>query len=193
MSSDMTEIRWHGRGGQGAKTAAGMVAEIAVKTGKHGQGCPEYGAEREGAPIKAYTRVSDDIIRVHDHIYYPDIVLVLDETLLDSQPVAEGLDEDGIVLVNTARSPSEIREQLGLEGCRVYTIDATRIAREEIGRPIPNTVMIGALAGITGLISSDDIKKSIQKKLGAKLSEAVLQGNKKAVDRAFEEVQAEDE
>ena len=193
MSDGMTEIRWHGRGGQGAKTAAGMVAEIAIKSGKHGQGCPEYGAEREGAPIKAYTRVSENVIKVHDHIYYPDIVLVLDETLLDSQPVAEGLDEDSIVLVNTARTPAEIRDQLDLDGCQVYAIDATRIAREEIGRPIPNTVMIGALAGITGLISADDIKKSIEKKLGEKLSEAVLQGNKTAVDRAFQEVKSEDE
>ena len=193
MSKDILEIRWHGRGGQGAKTAAGMVAQVAVGSGKYGQGCPEYGAEREGAPIKAYTRVSESIIRVHDAIYYPDVVLVLDETLLDTEPVTDGLDKDGILLVNTKRSPAEIREQLGLEGRKIYTVPATAIAVEEIGRPIPNTVMVGALASVTGVVDTDDIKESIVKKLGEKLSEAVLQGNKKAVDRAFEEVRGEDE
>ncbi len=191
MGKEALEIRWHGRGGQGAKTAATMVAEVAVGAGKYAQAAPEYGAEREGAPIKAYTRISDDAIRVHDAIYYPDIVLVLDETLLETENVEEGLTEDGILLANTERDPEEVREQLGLEGREIYTIDATTIAIEEIGRPIPNTVMIGALVAVTGVAEADDIKKDIEKKLGGKLSEDMLQGNMRAVDRAFEEVKGE--
>lgn len=191
MGKDTVEIRWHGRGGQGAKTAAGMVAEVAIGAGKHGQGAPEYGAEREGAPIKAYTRISEGVIKVHDAIYYPDVVIVLDETLMESEAVTDGLEEDGILLVNTKRTPAEVREQLGLEGRQVYTVDATGIAIDEIGRPIPNTVMTAALAKVTGLVRADDVKKSIKKKLGAKLSEAVLQGNMRAVDRGFEEVKGE--
>lgn len=193
MSRDVLEIRWHGRGGQGAKTAAAMVAEVTVEAGKHAQAAPEYGAEREGAPIKAYTRISDDIIKVHDAIYYPDIVMVLDDTLLDTEGVEEGLSEDGILMVNTEMSPAEVREQLGLEGRRIYTIDATSIALEEIGRPIPNTVMIGALVKVTGVADVEHIKMDIEKKLGGKLSEDMLQGNMRAVERAFEEVKSEDE
>jgi len=191
MSKDVMEIRWHGRGGQGAKTAAGMVAEVAIHSGKYGQGAPEYGAEREGAPIKAYTRMSERVIKVHDAIYYPDVVIVLDETLMETEDVADGLSEDGVLLVNTRSTPEEIRQTLGLAGRKVYCIDATRIAIDEIGRPIPNTVMIGALAKVTGLIGKDDINRSIEKKLGKKLSKGVLQGNMRAVERAFEEVRGE--
>lgn len=191
MAQDMLQIRWHGRGGQGAKTAAGMVAQVAVTAGHNAQAAPEYGAEREGAPIKAYTRISEDAIRVHDAIYNPGVVMVLDETLLDSEDVEEGLIEDGAILVNTKRSPEEIRNQLGLEGRNVYTIDATGIALEEIGRPIPNTVMIGALLGVTNAVPLEDVEKSIRKKFEGKLSEGMLQGNITAAERAFEEVQGE--
>jgi pyruvate ferredoxin oxidoreductase gamma subunit len=193
MSNDTLQIRWHGRGGQGAKTAAGMVAEVAVLAGKNAQGAPEYGAEREGAPIKAYTRISEKPIRVHDAIYYPDVVIVLDETLLEGQNVSEGLAKDGALLVNTSKSPAEIRKTLGLKGSKVYTINATGIALEEIGRPIPNTVMVGALLKVTGAVEMNDIEKSITKKFGKKLSEAMLQGNIRAVQRAFKEVKGEDE
>ncbi len=192
MAGEPLEIRWHGRGGQGAKTAAGMVAEVAVGAGKYAQAAPEYGAEREGAPIRAYTRIADGIIRVHDAIYYPDIVVVLDDTLLETQHVTSGLSEDGVLLVNTRMSPAEVREQLGLEGARIFTVDATSIALEEIGRPIPNTVMIGALVAVTGVVDVDHIKKSIEKKLGGKLSEGMLKGNFRAVERAFEELKGED-
>jgi pyruvate ferredoxin oxidoreductase gamma subunit len=192
MSEGLMEIRWHGRGGQGAKTAAAMVAEVAVEAGKYAQAAPEYGAEREGAPIKAYTRIAGELIRTHDAIYYPDIVIVLDETLLETEGVESGLNEDGILLVNTRQSPAEVREQLGLQGRRIYTIDATSIALDEIGRPIPNTVMIGALAAVTGMVDVEHIEKSIDKKLGGKLSEGMLKGNKRAVERAAEEVKGED-
>jgi len=191
MSRELLEIRWHGRGGQGAKTAAAMVAEVAVEAGKYAQAAPEYGAEREGAPIKAYTRIAEQVIRAHDAIYYPDIVVVLDDSLLDSQQVDGGLSQDGILLVNTRKSPQEVRQLLGLKGRKVYTIDATTIALEEIGRPIPNTVMIGTLLAVTGVVDSEHIKKSIEKKLGGKLSEGMLKGNLRAVERAFQEVKGE--
>ncbi len=191
MSEGLLEIRWHGRGGQGAKTAAAMVAEVAVDAGKYAQAAPEYGAEREGAPIRAYTRISDRPIRVHDAIYYPDIVMVLDDTLLVSQNVGSGLSEDGILMVNTSKSPAEVRKLLGLQGGKIYTIDATTIALEEIKRPIPNTVMTGALCKVTGVVEADHIKEDIDKKLGGKLSEDMLKGNYRAVERAFEEVKGE--
>lgn len=191
MSEGLLEIRWHGRGGQGAKTAAAMVAEVAVEAGKYAQAAPEYGAEREGAPIRAYTRISEEGIKVHDAIYFPDIVIVLDDTLLESQNVASGLSEDGILLVNTRKTPAEVRKLLDLEGRSVYTIDATTIAIEEIGRPIPNTVMTGALCAVTGVVDAEHIKKDIDKKLGGKLSEGMLKGNYRAVERAFEEVKGD--
>jgi len=192
MAKQALEIRWHGRGGQGAKTAAGMVAEVAVSAGSHAQGAPEYGAEREGAPIRAYTRISERPIREHDAIYYPNVVVVLDDTLLETESVEEGLNEDGVLLVNTKRSPAEIRKALSLDGRTVYTIDATGIALKEIGRPIPNTVMIGALLKVTGALSVEDIEKSIRKKFAGKLSEGMLEGNIRAVERAFKEVRGED-
>jgi pyruvate ferredoxin oxidoreductase gamma subunit len=191
MSTDTLEIRWHGRGGQGAKTAAGMVAEVAVAAGKYAQAAPEYGAEREGAPIKAYTRISEKPIRTHDAIYYPDIVLVLDDTLLETQGVEQGLVEDGIVLVNTKKTPAEVREMLGVDKAQVYTIDATAIAIEEIQRPIPNTVMIGALVEVTGVVDIPHVKQKVEKKFGAKLSEEMLDGNMRALDRASQEVKSE--
>ena len=191
MNEGLLEIRWHGRGGQGAKTAAAMVAEVAIDAGKYAQAAPEYGAEREGAPIRAYTRISDRAIRVHDAIYFPDIVIVLDDTLLESQNVSSGLTEDGILLVNTSKSPAEVRKLLGLKTGKVYTIDATTIALEEIKRPIPNTVMTGALCKVTGVVDAEHIKEDINKKLGGKLSEDMLKGNYRAVERAFEELRGD--
>jgi len=191
MGNGLYQIRWHGRGGQGAKTAAGMVAEVAVLAGKHAQSAPEYGAEREGAPIKAYTRISDRQIRMHDAIYHPDVVVVLDDSLLVSESVIDGLGEKGILLVNTRKSPAEVRKLLGLEGRRIYTIDATGIALAEIGRPIPNTVMIGALLRVTQAVAVEEIEKTIHKKFGKKLSAGMLQGNIRAVERAAKEVESE--
>jgi pyruvate ferredoxin oxidoreductase gamma subunit len=191
MSDKLLEIRWHGRGGQGAKTAAAMVAEVAIEAGKYAQAAPEYGAEREGAPIKAYTRIDDTMIRTHDAIYFPDIVVVLDDTLLETQGVAEGLSEDGVLLVNTRKTPAEVRKLLKLKGAKVHTIDATTIAIEEIKRPIPNTVMIGALAAVTGVTDIKHIEEDIEKKLGGKLSQGMLEGNFRAIRRAAEEVKGE--
>jgi pyruvate ferredoxin oxidoreductase gamma subunit len=187
----MLEIRWHGRGGQGAKTAAMLFAESAIEEGKHGQGFPEYGPERMGAPMRGFTRISDEPINVHCAIEEPKIVVVLDPTLLDSVDVTEGVPQDGTIIVNTQKTPEEIRKQLGLKGRRVYTVNATQIALETIGRPIPNTVMLGALLRATNILDIATLEKNITKKFEKKYSAKVAEGNVKAIRRAFEEVTAE--
>jgi pyruvate ferredoxin oxidoreductase gamma subunit len=191
MAEKLTEIRWHGRGGQGAKTAATMVAEAALEEGKHSQGFPEYGPERMGAPVRGYTRISEHPIRLHCSIEAPDAVVVLDATLIGTEDVAEGLKPDGAILVNTPESPAAMRAKLGIQHGRVYTIDATRLAIEELGRPIPNTPMIGALIRATGAMRLETVYEDIRHKFLKKLGERVVQGNINAVRRAYEEVKGE--
>lgn len=191
MNTNMLQIRWHGRGGQGAKTAASMLAEALIGTGHYAQAAPEYGAERQGAPVKAFTRISDQPIRVHDAIYHPDIVVVLDESLLDSENVTEGLAEDGLLLVNSKHRPQAVRDRLSLDHARIYAVDATGIALNEIGRPIPNTVMIGALLKARKLLPVEKISALIRKKLQQKHDKNIAEANVKAVRRAFEEVEEE--
>lgn len=188
---EMLEVRWHGRGGQGAKTAAMLFAETAIDEGKHGQGFPDYGPERMGAPMRGFTRVSDNPILVHSGIEEPQIVVVLDQTLLDSVDIIEGIPEDGLIIVNTHLKPKEIREKLKLKGRKVYTLNATQIALDTIGRPIPNTVMLGALIKLTNLFDIEVMEKNITKKFTKKYGEKVAIGNVKAIKRAFEEVVSE--
>ncbi len=183
----LTEIRWHGRGGQGAKTAATLLAEAALHEDKYSQGFPEYGPERMGAPMCGYTRISDEEIRLHCAIYTPDIVAILDETLIDAVDVTAGLVQDGAIIVNTAKDPDAIRRKTGFGG-KIATINATQISIEELGRPIPNTVMMGALLKTTNILHIDTVIKDIEKKFGEKFPERVVQGNIKAINRAFEEV-----
>ena len=187
MAEKMTEIRWHARGGQGAKTAATLIAKVALEEGKYSQGFPDYGPEREGAPMRGYTRISDAPVRVHCAIYHPDIVVVLDATLLDSVDVIEGLKEDGTLLINSAEGPATIRERLGLKSGKVYTVDATQIAIDEIGRPIPNTPMMGALVKILPVLKLETILADVEKKFKAK-GDRIVQGNFQAIRRANKEV-----
>ena len=191
MAEHLTEIRWHGRGGQGAKTAAIMVAGAALDEGKYSQGFPEYGPERMGAPIRGYTRIADGPIRLHCPIIAPDVSVVLDPTLVGTEDVAEGLKDDGAIIINTPEAPAAMREKLGITHGKVYTLDATKIAIEEIGRPIPNTPMIGALIKISGAMKLETIFHDIEKKFLKKLGERGVQGNINAVKRAHEEVQGE--
>ena len=190
MTKEMTEIRWHGRGGQGAKTAAQLVARVALGEGKCSQGFPEYGPERMGAPIRGFTRISDATIRVHCPIERPDVVVVLDETLVGMPTVTEAADNGTIFVINTATDPAEMRQQLGVEGSTVFCVDATRISIDELGRPMPNTPMVGALIKATGCISIDAVKRDVEKKFLRKFGERVTQGNIRAIQRAFEEVQS---
>jgi pyruvate ferredoxin oxidoreductase gamma subunit len=187
----LTEIRWHGRGGQGAVTAAKMVAELALGEGKYFQAFPEYGPERSGAPIVAFTRVSDAPIQVYSGIEHPQIVVVLDSSLLKIVDVAKGAPDDAIVLVNSSRSPAQLRKDTGFQGHRLYTIDATHIAIDTIKRPIPNTPMVGALTRITGLFDINDVVAFLREDFGKKFPPKVVEGNIAAVTRSYEEVQAE--
>ena len=187
----LTEIRWHGRGGQGAVTAAKMVAELALGQGKYFQAFPEYGPERSGAPIVAFTRVSDAPIQVYSGIEHPQIVVVLDSSLLKIVDVTNGAPDDAIVLVNSEMSPAELRKHYHLKGFRYFTIAATRIAVETIKRPIPNTPMVGALTRITGLFALDEVVELLRTDFGKKFPPKVVEGNINAIKRSYEEVQAE--
>jgi pyruvate ferredoxin oxidoreductase gamma subunit len=187
----LTEIRWHGRGGQGAVTAAKMVAELALGEGKYFQAFPEYGPERSGAPIVAFTRVSDAPIQVYSGVEHPQIVVVLDSSLLKIVDVTNGAPDDAIVLVNSERSPAQLRKDTGLKGNRLFTIAATRIAVETIKRPIPNTPMVGALTRITGLFDIDDVVTFLREDFGKKFPPKVVEGNIAAITRSYEEVQGE--
>lgn len=187
----LTEIRWHGRGGQGAVTAAKMVAELALGEGKYFQAFPEYGPERSGAPIVAFTRVSDAPIQVYSGVEHPQIVVVLDSSLLKIVDVVKGAPEDAIVLVNSSRTPAQLRKDTGFAGHRLYTIDATRIAVETIKRPIPNTPMVGALTRITGLFDIDVVVTFLREDFGKKFPPKVVEGNIAAITRSYEEVQGE--
>lgn len=187
---DIIKIRWHGRGGQGAKTAALLLADVVFNTGKHVQGFPEYGPERMGAPVTAYNRISDNVIRVHSNIYEPDYVIVVDETLFDSVDVTKGLSKEGAIIVNTARDKAEIIKLLkGYEG-RVYTIDARKISLESLGRYHPNTPMLAAIVKVSGVMSEEtflrEMQHSFEHKFAAK--PAVIKGNMKALRLTLQEV-----
>ena len=191
MSKEMTEIRWHGRGGQGVKTAAIMAAEVALEEGKYAQGFPEYGPERMGAPVAGYTRISSKVITIHCGVANPDIVVVLDSSLIGQIDVIAGLGDDGVLILNTPESPAEVREKLGLKGGKIYTVDATQISIDEIGRPIPNTPMMGALVKVTELLDMETLKKDIEKKFMKKFGDKIVQGNFNAMERAYGEVKSE--
>ncbi len=191
MAKELTEIRWHGRGGQGAKTAATLVAQVALEEGKKSQGFPEYGPERMGAPIRGFTRISNEEIRLHCPIEHPDVVVVLDDTLLGMDAIAEGTTKDTVFLINSPAEPAEARKQLGVKDGVVMCVDATKISIDEIGRSIPNTPMIGALIKATECISMDTMKKDIEHKFQKKFGDRVVQGNVRAIQRAYEEVKSE--
>ena len=187
----LTEIRWHARGGQGAVTAAKMVAELALGQGKYFQAFPEYGPERSGAPIVAFTRVSDEPIQIYAGVEHPGIVVVLDASLLNAIDVTKGAPKDAIVLVNSEKSPADLRKSHELKGVRLFTIAATRIATETIRRPIPNTPMVGALTRITGLFPIEKVVEFLRYDFGKKFPPKVVEGNIAAIMRAYEEVQSE--
>ncbi len=187
----LVEIRWHGRGGQGAKTAALLLADAAFNTGKYIQGFPEYGPERMGAPITAYNRISDERINIHSNIYEPDYVVVVDESLVSAIDVTAGLKETGAIIINTDKTPDEVKKYLkGYKG-KVCTIDARKISEETIGKNFPNTPMLGAVVVVGNIMEPDkfinDMKESFAHKF--KTKPEVIEGNMKAIERAMQEVQ----
>ena len=187
---DTIEIRWHGRGGQGAKTASLLLADTAFNTGKYVQGFPEYGPERMGAPITAYNRISSNPITVHSNIYEPDYVVVADDTLLESVPVTAGLKEDGAIVINTTKSIDKLKKDLNGYKGSVYSIDARKISEEALGRYFPNTPMLAAIVKVTGIMPDDafleDMKGSFKHKFAKKPE--VIDGNMKALEMALSQV-----
>ena len=188
--SNLIEIRWHGRGGQGAKTASLLLADAAFNTGKYIQGFPEYGPERMGAPITAYNRISDTPITIHSNIYEPDYVVVVDDTLLTSVPVTAGLKKEGAIVINTTKSPEKLRELLkGYEG-EIYTIDARKVSEEALGKYFPNTPMLAAIVKVTGIMTDEELLSDMQNSFKHKFAKKpeVIDGNMKALELALKEV-----
>jgi len=177
----MTEVRWHGRGGQGAVASAEMLALAAIEEGKAAQAFPSFGPERRGAPVMAFTRVSDDFIWLRTGITEPDVVVVLDPTVMGAVDVTSGLKDGGIIVANTSMDAEKLIEKFGLKN-KLYIVNANKIAVEEIGRPITNTTMMGALVKATGLVELSSIEKQIEHRFPA-----IAEKNIKALRRAYEE------
>jgi pyruvate ferredoxin oxidoreductase gamma subunit len=187
--SEMTEVRWHGRGGQGAKTASYILAVAAAEQGWQVQAFPEYGAERRGAPMKSYVRISDGPLRLRSGVKEPSIVVVLDSSLLAGENVSAGVPSGGLILINGTEDPKALKARLGLpDDVTLGVVDAMTIANETIGRPIPNTPMLGALAKLSDVVTLEAAEAAVRKTLGKKLAPAVIEGNTQALKRAYEEV-----
>ena len=189
-SNNLIEIRWHGRGGQGAKTASLLLADAAFNTGKYIQGFPEYGPERMGAPITAYNRISDTPITIHSNIYYPDYVVVVDDTLLESVDVTAGLKETGGIIINTTKSDDEIKPLLkGYKGS-IYTLDARKISVDALGKYFPNVPMLAGIVKISGVMSDDELIKDMEGSFKHKFAKKpeVIEGNMNALKASLKEV-----
>lgn len=184
------EIRWHGRGGQGAKTAALLLADVAFNTGMYVQGFPEYGPERMGAPITAYNRIGDTPIRAHSNIYTPDFVVVVDETLLHTVEVTKGLKPEGAIIINTSQSKEDIIPLLNGYSGRVYTIDARKISIETLGKYFPNSPMLAAVVKVAEIMDKDEFLNLMEASYKHKFAKKpeVIEGNMNALKKAFEEV-----
>lgn len=187
--SDTVEIRWHGRGGQGTVTAAKVLADACLSGGRYVQAFPEYGPERAGAPLRAYNRISSHELRMHCPVLKPEVVGVVDATLLDAVDVTEGATESAIFVVNSSKEPGEIRTKLNAKrGQKVFTVDATKIAIECIGRALPNAPMLGAICMVTGLVPLEHLLEDVRKSFGKKFAQKIIDGNLEATRRGYEEV-----
>ena len=190
MTDNLVEIRWHGRGGQGAKTASLLLADAAFNTGKYIQGFPEYGPERMGAPITAYNRISNKPITIHSNIYYPDFVVVVDDTLLESVDVTSGLKEDGGIIINTTKSSEEIKELLKNYKGNIYTLDAKRISIDALGKYFPNIPMLAGIVKISNIMTDEQLINDMEDSLKHKFEKKpeVIEGNMNALKIALNEV-----
>ena len=188
--NNLIEIRWHGRGGQGAKTASLLLADAAFNTGKYIQGFPEYGPERMGAPITAYNRISDNPITIHSNIYEPDYVVVVDDTLLEAVDVTAGLKEEGAIVINTTKSEEYLKSVLKDYKGAIYTIDARKISMDALGKYFPNTPMLAAIVKVSKIMDErafiEDMEGSFKHKFAKKPE--VIEGNMKALELAIKEV-----
>lgn len=186
----MIEIRWHGRGGQGAKTASLLLADTLFNTGKYIQGFPEYGPERMGAPITAYNRISENPIRIHSNIYEPDYVIVVDDSLLSGVNVCNGLKKGGAILINTSLSIEEVRKLLPNYPGKIYTIDATKISMDCLKANYPSTALLSAIIKITGIMDKQTLERNLLESFKHKFSKKpdVIEPNMEAIKRAWNEV-----
>jgi pyruvate ferredoxin oxidoreductase gamma subunit len=183
------EIRWHGRAGQGVVTAAVTLADVlSAEEGKYVQAFPEFGAEKRGAPILAFNRISNKPIRSHSQVYYPDIVVVTDQSLLGMVNIAEGAKEDAIFIINTTYEIPLLREKLSLGNRKIYGLDAYTIATDELGKAIPNVPMVAALVKVTQIMNLGKFKERLKTSLAKKLRPEVVEKNLRTIDRAFKEV-----
>ena len=179
----MIEIRWHGRGGQGAVTASNILASAAIREGKYAQAFPSFGVERRGAPVEAYTRIDDKPIYLRTKIYEPDVVVVLDPSLLQEVDVASGLKKGGVMVINTTHTPQEVKKKVGRDDISVWVVNATNIALETLKVPIVNTAILGALVRATNLVSLDSILEEVKKAVPPR----TIESNLEAVRRAYNE------
>lgn len=186
----MIEIRWHGRGGQGAKTASLLLADAAFNTGKYIQGFPEYGPERMGAPITAYNRISTEPITIHSNIYEPDYVVVVDDTLLDVVNVTGGLKKEGAIVINTTQSADEIKSKLKDYEGEIYTVDARKISMETLGKYFPNTPMLAAIVKVSKIMTDEELLNDMEGSFKHKFAKKpeVIEGNMNALKMALKEV-----
>jgi pyruvate ferredoxin oxidoreductase gamma subunit len=190
--ADILEIRWHGRGGQGTVTAAKVLAEASMAEGKNVQAFPEYGPERMGAPLRAYNRICDKPMTIHCQVTNPAVVAVVDPTLLDSVDVTEGATSDAVFIINTQDAPAALRKKIKLKKTqKVYSVDATAISLATIGRVMPNTPMLGAVAKATGVIKLKTLLEDIRASFGKKFAEVIIKNNMAAAEKAYEEVKSE--
>lgn len=185
--SQMTEIRWHGRAGQGVVTAGELLAEAAMRTGKYFQAFPEYGSERMGAPIKSYTRISAEPIELHCPILEPGMIIIVNDNLIGIENMTEGLAADGIIIINTADDPATIRRKLNFHGGTVWCVNASKIALEELRRDIPSTMMLAVVARAADFVSLESAIEVAKASLGSRLRPEIVQANVRALERAYNE------
>lgn len=184
---DILEVIFYARGGQGAKSAAEILAQSALKEGKFVQSFPSFGPERSGAPTKTYLRISNREIRTHEPVVDPDIAVVLDETLLESEPVTQGLDKNEAIIVNTEKTAQEVKNILGFDG-KVYPTDANRISMEIVGQPRPNTVILGKLVQVTEMVKLESVLEEFRSIFEAKVGKEITDKNIAAIEKAYDSI-----
>ncbi len=185
FAKGITEFRWHGRGGQGVVTSNQMLGKAALAEGNYIQAFPEFGPERTGAPVRAFLRISKKPIQIYAQVYAPDVVICIDPTLLDVVNPAEGLKEDGTLVLNTTLSPKEVRSKYGFKGGKVVTVDASAIALEILGRPFYNMPTMAAAVKASGVVKIETVIQEVVERYPGKIGDL----NKAAMERAVKEAQ----
>lgn len=187
INKDIFEIIFHARGGQGAKVAAEIIAQAAVKEGKFVQAFPQFGPERSGAPTKTFVRISDKEIRTHEPVTDPDVVVVLDETILDTETVTENLDKDEFLIINSKKTPEELKNKIGFAG-KIFAVDANGISMDIIGAPRPNTVILGKFVQVTEAVGLASVVTEFEKIFSEKIGKEATEKNVQAIEKAYDTI-----